>query len=283
MHYYPHHIGDFISDTARLTDSQCMAYLRLIWHYYDTEKPLQNDSESLAFIIGASVGDVNLILKHYFVLDGDFWRKTRCDSVIAEYHGKADKARKSADARWKKAKEKQSESEGNANASPEDANESKSNANQKPRTNNQEPIEDIKNNTPQAALGLIGLDDSTTDKQKKHDYPEWFENIWAAYPDRSGGDNKRKALQGANARIKAGSTHDDLLTAVNRYRVYIIATGRMGTEYVKQAATFFGSVDNITNQWLPPAGPPIKPGTTAANLNFTAKDYDNGISPDGSF
>jgi len=57
----------------------------------------------------------------------------------------------------------------------------------------------------------------------------------------------------------------------------------MGTEYVKQAATFFGSVDNITNQWLPPSGPPIKPGPTAANLNFTAKDYDNGINPDGSF
>lgn len=167
MHYYPHHIGDFISDTARLTDSQCMAYLRLIWHYYDTEKPLQNDPESLAFIIGASVGDVNLILKHYFILDGDFWRKARCDSVIAEYHGKAEKAKKSADARWKKAKEKQSESEGNANASPEDANESKTDANQKPITNNQEPKEDIKNNTPQAAPVITGLDDSTTDKQKK--------------------------------------------------------------------------------------------------------------------
>jgi uncharacterized protein YdaU (DUF1376 family) len=150
-----------------------MAYLRLIWHYYDTEKPLQNDPESLAFIIGASVGDVNLILKHYFILDGDSWRKTRCDSVIAEYHGKAEKAKKSADARWKKAKEKQSESESNANASPDNANESKIDANQKPITNNQEPREDIKNNTPQAALGLDGLDDSTTDKQKKATPPKF--------------------------------------------------------------------------------------------------------------
>jgi uncharacterized protein YdaU (DUF1376 family) len=128
-----------------------MAYLRLIWHYYDTEKPLQNDPESLAFIIGASVGDVNLILKHYFILDGDFWRKTRCDSVISEYHGKADKARKSAEARWNNAKQKQSNSECNANASPENANESKTDANQKPITNNQEPIEDQKIITPQAA------------------------------------------------------------------------------------------------------------------------------------
>lgn len=140
MHYYPHHIGDFISDTARLTDSQCMAYLRLIWNYYGTEKPLENDPESLAFTIGASVGDVNLILKHYFVLDGNVWKKTRCESVIAEYHGKADKARRSAEARWKNASSKQSDSERNANASQKDANESFSDANQKPITNNQEPI-----------------------------------------------------------------------------------------------------------------------------------------------
>lgn len=148
MHYYPHHIGDFIADTARLSDSQCMAYLRLIWRYYDTERPLYNDPESLAFTIGASVQDVNLILKHYFILDGDVWRKTRCDAVISEYHGKADKARKSAEARWNNAKAKQSKSECNANASPENANEPESDANQKPITKNQEPIKELKPSIP---------------------------------------------------------------------------------------------------------------------------------------
>lgn len=141
MHYYPHHIGDFISDTSRLSDSQCMAYLRLIWIYYDTEKPLENDPESLAFKIGASSSDVILILKHYFFLDGDVWRNTRCDKVLDEYHGKADKARKSAEIRWKNAKAKQSQSNRNANASVDDANESKIDANQEPITNNQEPKE----------------------------------------------------------------------------------------------------------------------------------------------
>lgn len=140
MYYYPHHIGDFIADTARLTDSQCMAYLRMIWHYYDTEKPLENDPESIAFKIGANSSDVNLILKHYFILDGDVWRKTRCDNVIDEYHGKADKARKSAEARWNNAKNKRTQCERNANASNNNAIESKIDANQEPRTNNQEPI-----------------------------------------------------------------------------------------------------------------------------------------------
>ena len=137
MHYYPHHIGDFISDTSRLTDGQCMAYLRLIWHYYDTEQPLENDPESLAFKIGAQVNDVNLILKHYFIFDGEVWRKTRCDAVISEYHGKADKARKSAQSRWKNAKAKQTDSERNANASPDNAKATEIDANQEPITNNQ--------------------------------------------------------------------------------------------------------------------------------------------------
>lgn len=140
MYYYPHHIGDFIADTARLTDSQCMAYLRMIWHYYDTEKPLENDPESIAFKIGSSQSDVILILKHYFTLDGDVWKKTRCDNVIAEYHGKADKARKSAQARWKNADAKRTNSERNADAYNNNAIAPKNDANQEPRTKNQEPI-----------------------------------------------------------------------------------------------------------------------------------------------
>nr|WP_281719950.1 DUF1376 domain-containing protein [Nitrosomonas nitrosa] len=53
MHYYQHHIGDFLSATSRLKDSQCMAYLRLMWMYYDTEMPLENNPRKLAFQIGA--------------------------------------------------------------------------------------------------------------------------------------------------------------------------------------------------------------------------------------
>jgi hypothetical protein len=47
MNYYQHHIGDFIRDTARLSDAQCMAYLRMIWLYYETELPLDNDADAI--------------------------------------------------------------------------------------------------------------------------------------------------------------------------------------------------------------------------------------------
>jgi chorismate mutase len=87
----------------------------------------------------------------------------------------------------------------------------------------------------------------------KPDYPEWFEAIWSHYPTRAGGDNKRMAFQKAGARIKEGKSHQDLFNAVDRYKYFVVATGKASTEYVKQAATFFGSMDNINNPWTPPA------------------------------
>jgi uncharacterized protein YdaU (DUF1376 family) len=130
MHYYQHHIGDFVRDTARLTDTQCMAYLRLIWMYYNTEKPLPDDPEGLAFQVGASDQDVRLILKHYFEIDGDLHRHKRCDKEIAEYHSKKEKAAKSANARWSNASAMRTHTERIANERVLDAN-------QEPRTNNQ--------------------------------------------------------------------------------------------------------------------------------------------------
>lgn len=162
-----------------------MAYLRLIWHYYDTESPLENDPESLAFKIGANLSDVRLILKHYFVLDGDIWRNSRCDAVIDEYHDKADKARKSAEARWKNAKAIRTDSERNANALENDANEHKNDANQKPITNNQY----INNNYPTDSVPVQQIVElfnelfpelpkvkSLTDKRRVALRRRWLEN-----------------------------------------------------------------------------------------------------------
>lgn len=130
MHYYQHHIGDFVRDTARLTDSQCMAYLRLLWMYYDTEKPLPNDPEGLAFQVGSNDQDVRLILKHYFENDGDLYRHKRCDKEIGVFKEKSEKAAKSANARWNNAKAMRTHTERIANERVLDAN-------QEPRTNNQ--------------------------------------------------------------------------------------------------------------------------------------------------
>ena len=66
MFSYHHHIGDFRRDTASLSDTDAMAYPKLLWMYYDTESPLPDDPEYLAFKIGASIEDVKQILKGFF-------------------------------------------------------------------------------------------------------------------------------------------------------------------------------------------------------------------------
>jgi len=85
MHYYQHHIGDFIKATARLSDSQTIAYLRLLWMYYDTEKPLILDTELLAFQIGTSIQDTELLLRTFFIITDGGWKQTRCEEEISSY------------------------------------------------------------------------------------------------------------------------------------------------------------------------------------------------------
>lgn len=150
MFYYSHHIGDLIRDTANLDDHQLATYMRMLWSYYDTEKPLENNPEDLAFALRSNEKTVQLLLKHYFKLDGDVWRHTRCDIEIADYHSKKEKASNSAKARWSNAKSMPTNSERNANASKQSANLTVLHANQEPRTKNQESIGDSGAKAPRA-------------------------------------------------------------------------------------------------------------------------------------
>ena len=142
MYYYQHHIGDFIRDTSNLSDSQCMAYLRLIWMYYDSEAPIQDSVRALAFKLGTNVETVDLLLEVFFIRDGEAWRHKRIDAEIESYKLKAQKARESANARWtnsvRTAGAMRTHNDGNATAEQTQQLSSKVDANQEPITNNQE-------------------------------------------------------------------------------------------------------------------------------------------------
>lgn len=82
-----------------------------------------------------------------------------------------------------------------------------------------------------------------------HGYPEWFESLWKNYPARLGSNDKRKAFNACRARLKNGVDLDSLQKALARYSFFVLAMGRVGTEYVMQAATFFGPGGHIDNPW----------------------------------
>lgn len=85
----------------------------------------------------------------------------------------------------------------------------------------------------------------------KADPPEFLE-LKAIYPKRSGDQRWRKALQHCRARLKEGHAWDEILDGARRYAAWCKATDKIGTETVKQAATFVGTEKGFTEPWTPP-------------------------------
>jgi uncharacterized protein YdaU (DUF1376 family) len=133
LHYYQHHIGDFIRDTSRLTDAQAMAYLRLLWLYYESERPLPDNPQMLAMKVGGSIQEITMILEAFFVKCGSEWKQIRCESEIRKYQTKAEAARGANKARW-------SNSDLKSDKVSDMKSDMKSDPNQEPITNNQEPL-----------------------------------------------------------------------------------------------------------------------------------------------
>jgi uncharacterized protein YdaU (DUF1376 family) len=129
MHFYPHHIGDFLKDTSSLTPEESYYYLRLIWLYYDTEKPLPDDVNALAFKIGARGKEdcIRTLIQIYFRYDSDLKSHThqRIDAEIRKYQGKAASAKRANQIRWGSEKDLKSDLKSDADQIP---------------TKNQEPI-----------------------------------------------------------------------------------------------------------------------------------------------
>lgn len=100
MHYYQHHIGDFIKDTSFLTNEEIGIYLKLLWLYYDTEQPLPNTMFELSMKVNARDQQDALagILGMFFTLQDNEWHHTRCDKEIQHYHQQLDTASKAGKA-----------------------------------------------------------------------------------------------------------------------------------------------------------------------------------------
>lgn len=139
MNYYPHHIGDYLKDTAHLSMVEDGAYRRLLDLYYLHEQPLPAEKRQVYRLARASAKpeqkSIDIILDEYFELTDAGWTHKRCDAEIGKSREKSDKARTSAARRW--------QSESNANASADAMRthtETHTEGNAYPITNNQEPI-----------------------------------------------------------------------------------------------------------------------------------------------
>ncbi|HHE5808370.1 helix-turn-helix domain-containing protein [Klebsiella pneumoniae] len=109
----------------------------------------------------------------------------------------------------------------------------------------------------------------------KQDYSPEFETAWQAYPKRAGGNSKPGAFKAWKARLKDGVKPEDMLAGVRRYAAYARATGSIGTQFVKQAATFFGPDRHFEESWQAPSAPGGGHNSTIARLSGLGRMSDD--------
>mgnify|MGYP000741556341 CR=1 FL=1 len=108
----------------------------------------------------------------------------------------------------------------------------------------------------------------------KHDYPEDFEQVNRAYPQRKPAGNKRAAFAAYSQRKQEGFTAQDILAGARRYRAYTDAEGLTGSKYVMMLSTFLGPRCEFENAWELPEPEVKRPQTRDEWLMYGQK---NGI------
>lgn len=131
MHYYQFNIGDYKSHTEHLEPMEDLAFRRMMDWCYLHEKPLPLEIKEIERLIRMRTHSESIayVLETYFERTTQGYVNNRINREVAKYQEKSEKAKKSAQARWKK--------KGDANALQT---ESESNAKQEPLTINQEPL-----------------------------------------------------------------------------------------------------------------------------------------------
>lgn len=254
MNYYSHNIGDYAQATMHLSLLEDAIYSRLLRRYYAEESALINDMAMLCRWVGARTEEereaVEIVVNEFFTLQDDgLLHNKRADEEIAAFKEKSTKAQQSAAKRWesnvnasptpkkepRKSMAKPLDSERNANAM---RTHSEGNANQEPITNNQYITPPNPPSPPSAESDL-----------------DLFEQAWAIFPKREGGNSRIDALKAWNARVKAGASPAEMLAGTKRYAAYCRDAGKTGTRFVKTGQTFYGPGLHYAERYTTDAGP----------------------------
>jgi len=110
----------------------------------------------------------------------------------------------------------------------------------------------------------------------KYTYPELFEEAWANYPQRDGDNPKVGAYRAFRARVKAGDDPAALIASASHYRDHCRAKGKEGTEYVQQAATFWGPKKETWREYVDGPGNGTPKDDRGPGFWADPEDYEPG-------
>jgi uncharacterized protein YdaU (DUF1376 family) len=104
MHYYQFNIGDYNSHTMHLSETEDLAFRRMLDWSYLHEKPLPIDLDEIARQIRMRTHSesIGIVLNEYFELREDGWINLRVIQELLKVGIKSEKASASAKARWGK-------------------------------------------------------------------------------------------------------------------------------------------------------------------------------------
>lgn len=247
MNYWPRWINAIKKRTASLSLAQMGAYDRLLDHYYAEEQPLPGTEEECFRIVGAiskiEQDAVRFVLSRYFTLTDAGFTNARADEEIQLALPKI----AAAQANGKKGG--RPKGTGRKPTGLHDGN---------PAETGAEPA--AKAPHPHSSSSLR----SEEPAPRRGGYTAEFEEAWACYPKRAGGNSKADAFKAWTARMRDGATAEAMTTGVVRYAAFCRATGKLGTEFVKQAATFFGPAQHFGESWALPTIQPAGGGQPSA-------------------
>jgi len=147
MHYYQFNIGDWALEAGHLSLEEEAVYLRLINHYLNTEQPIPSETQWVIRRLRLETQSViDHVLAEFFELTDKGWVHNKCEEMLKGYRKTVKKNRENGKkgGRPRKhlgSKETQSEPTGNPLATQTKPT---GNPNQEPLTNNQEPVNQVK-------------------------------------------------------------------------------------------------------------------------------------------
>ena len=95
MHYYKFNIAGWTLSTSHLSLVEEAIYFRLINHYYDTEKPIPEETHLVfrRLRLGNDSDIANTILNEFFTLTEKGWVHSRCEENLKEYRKTAKRSK----------------------------------------------------------------------------------------------------------------------------------------------------------------------------------------------
>ena len=221
-------------------------YMSLLMEEWIEGGALPDDDNELAMAGRAPITDVRRVLDLCFLLTAEGWENDTLEGIRREQLDKLERARRSgkkgAETRWSKRK-----SHSRAMDAPKGAHGVPIGVpDEHPPACGGELQACAKEQEPQqlnsGAIGCLPNPNGIRREESKEIHMSdhaAFERAWVVYPKRPN-NNKSRARKSWRARIKEGVPADDMQAGVERYLAYCKATNRIGTEFVKQASTFFG-------------------------------------------